>query len=296
MLKNILNLGLVYLISLNSLIGYGAIPEQFTVTEKLFSWTTAFEIEANGYPLGRVERRILGQAPLQYDFYDINNYLMAQGTMRWFTFGAVFDVTDWNRNLIGTVEEEVFTFLPSFELFSPYREKLAHAKMNFWGTKYTVTDPVTDIEIATLTRPFFSFNSQWTVTITNPEVFASKNISPSLFIIVAAFQTDLEYWEHYEIAAYCASTSPSPKANEGRALRQQLKTYGQEIKDVVPSEQDFARVEVLVESVLKDRRCRFKSEKERLQAGIKELLPLFESEELTPEEKAALSQMIDQVY
>jgi hypothetical protein len=224
---------------------------------------------------------MLSQAPLQYDLFDRNHYLIAQGTMRWFTFGAVFDVTDWNRNLIGTVEEEIFSFLPAFNLFSPFREKLAEAKMNFWGTQYTVTEPVSGLEIATLTRPFFAFNSQWTVTITNPELFAAKNISPTLFILVMAFQTDLEYWQHYQsqaIASFNASASLAPKTIEGREIRDQLKAYRQEVKGIVPTEQDFASVETVVEAYFTDKSkpVRFKT--------------------LTLEEKAALSHLIDQVY
>jgi hypothetical protein len=278
MLKQILSFFLVCVISLQS---YETIPEKFTVTERLFSWATAFDIEVEGYSLGTVERRMLSQAPLQYDLFDRNHYLIAQGTMRWFTFGAVFDVTDWNRNLIGTVEEEIFSFLPAFNLFSPFREKLAEAKMNFWGTQYTVTEPVSGLEIATLTRPFFAFNSQWTVTITNPELFAAKNISPTLFILVMAFQTDLEYWQHYQsqaIASFNASASLAPKTIEGREIRDQLKAYRQEVKGIVPTEQDFASVETVVEAYFTDKSkpVRFKT--------------------LTLEEKAALSHLIDQVY
>lgn len=61
----------------------------------------------------------------------------------------LFDILDGNDQPLGTVEQRLLHFLPTFENFSPSSQKLAKAKLNFWGTTYTVTYPIDDHVIAT---------------------------------------------------------------------------------------------------------------------------------------------------
>lgn len=176
-------------------------PEQFIITQKLLSWTSTFDIESKQFKLGKVQRRFFSLS-IQYDFYDCFEQLRSTGRLRWLSWGNVFDVTDAQERLIGTVEERVLNFFPTFDIISPFGEKLATATINFWGTQYILKDPVTEQEMATLSRPFLSFQPNWTIDVINPELFALKNIPPELFILIAVFQTDREYWNSQNALSY----------------------------------------------------------------------------------------------
>ncbi len=171
-----------------------AIPDEFYVTQRWISLTTGFDIETPTRRLGTVYRRFFSLTT-SYDFYDTAEQHLATASMRWFSFGAVFDVTEASTDkLIGRVEEHIFTWFPKFSIFSPMEEKLAVAEMNFWGTKYEVTDPATGEMMALMERAFFRLKDDWKVTILRPDLFQGKNIDPRLFITVMAFQTDSDHW------------------------------------------------------------------------------------------------------
>ena len=282
-------------------------PEQFTVTERLFSWTSSFDIETPQYRVGTVHRKFFSWK-LEYDFFDVQEQLLAKARMRWLTFGAVFDVTDSSEQPIGMVEERVFTFFPTFDIFSPCGEKLATAQMNFWGTRYTLTDPITSQEIAVLSRPFFRLTSSWSVNIINPALFAEKNINPALFIIVMAFQTDREHWNRQadrDSNNNMNLSFESPYADAAKhiamadmiipSLRIQLETYRSQVEGIEPTDADLNAVENMIESVLTNAQREAKSniEKVRLAYGLKQLMPLLTSVELKPGEKSGLFLMID---
>lgn len=176
------------------------LPEEFTVTERWFSWTSAFDVETKTQKLGVVRRRIFSLTT-QYDFYDTNEVHKSTARMRFFTFGAVFDVKTVDDVKLGSVEERIFTFFPTFRIFSPHGHILAQAKMNFWGTKYTLRSPYDDHIIAEMTRPFFSFRDTWTMKVLDMPYFIEHEIHPHLFITIAAFQTDLDNWRRQAYAA-----------------------------------------------------------------------------------------------
>ena len=111
-----------------------------------------------------------------------------------FSLGAYFDVKNSEGNLLGTVEEKIFTFFPSFTIYSDGVNKLAQAEMNFWGTTFTVYDAATGEEIALMSRPFFRLKNDWTIKIINRELLKARNIDAKLLMIVLAFQGDQEYW------------------------------------------------------------------------------------------------------
>lgn len=129
-------------------------PREFFVKQHWLSWTTSFDIETDQLKLGTVHRKFLSLSPVRYDFYDYTENLQASATMRWFSWGATFDVVDAVNAPIGTVEQRLFSFFPTFEIHSPQGNVLGIAKMNFWGTTYTIRDPVTQEPFATLWRPF----------------------------------------------------------------------------------------------------------------------------------------------
>jgi hypothetical protein len=170
-------------------------PNEFYVTEHWISYTTSFDIETKTQKLGTLYRRLLSLL-LTYDFYDTNSVKIASARSKFFSLTAQFDVRDENDVLLGSAEETLFSFFPSFYIFSGDKvTKLAYASMNFWGTSFTIYDPATNQEMAVMSRPFFRLKNNWTVRITNPQLFAQKNIDSRVLMTVLAFQGDREYWE-----------------------------------------------------------------------------------------------------
>lgn len=235
------------------------IPTEFSVTERWISLTTTFDIETKTDFIGTVHRRIFTWTP-QYELQDVNGNRLANARMRFFSFLAVFDVEDGQGKPLGLVQEEFTWFYPSFYILAPDGRKLGEAVLNFWGTKYTVSDPYDGHVIAELTRPFFQLKNYWTVKILDPLAISENNIHPHLFMTLIAFQVDREYWRkqrEYErqqqssIVIYSASkiSQPEPKAEDPMAeYKQQLSAYNGLFDGIQPSDEDFAAIAALAES------------------------------------------------
>lgn len=284
------------------------LPTEFTVSERWLSWTSDFDIETREYKLGYVHRKLL-TLNLTYEFYNVYDQLEAEARLRWFSWGATFDVTDALKRKLGTVEERIFTFFPTFDIISPEHQILATAKLNFWGTKYTLKDPGTRLEIATLSRPFFRLKDDWTVTITNAQLFEMKQIDPRLFILVMVFQTDRDLWEAQQ-AAYINNTNnlsvktmSSEKIPENHSQSQllklelhhisrQLNNLSKDYENVSISESDVQFVEELVEAKLEASECHATNYAESQIEGLKVIAPLLQSENLTEGQKSALHKML----
>lgn len=171
------------------------IPDEFSVTEHWISLTTSFDIETPTRKLGTLYRKFFSFL-LTYEFFDPLDNKLATARAKFFSFNAHFDVYDTNDHLIGVAEEKIFTFFPTFNIYAnDASTKLARAKMNFWGTAFTIYDPETNQPIATMHRPFFRLKNDWTISITNRSLFMQKNIDPRVLMTVIAFQGDRENWK-----------------------------------------------------------------------------------------------------
>jgi uncharacterized protein YxjI len=300
------------------------VPEQFSVKQRWFSWTNSFDIEHAAGKMGILHRRFLSLT-LEYDFYDVNEQLQANARMRIFSIGATFDVTDAMGNLIGTTDQKIFRFFPTFEILSVEKHTLAVAKMNFWGTKYTLSDPSTHENFVEMSRPFIRFRDSWNVKVTNPSLFAQKNIDPRLFIVVMAYQTDMDFWAYQARQARnrgIMTIEPLMEESSNHAkwagLRQDLELYDTLLEKEEPSEADFLHIENFVEAYLaesinlaskeewrqsqepiyqKNLEEMFQDyalyQEDKFYDGIRFLIPLFEDDRLTAAHKKALFLMID---
>ena len=315
MFKKILA-GILLLLSSLSLLKAQLIlemPTQFFVKQHWFSLTNTFDIETKGRKFGTVHRMLLSWTP-QYLFYDVEERLHAKAKMRFFSWGATFDVWDVNEQPIGTVDERIFTFFPTFDLYRADGYHAAKAKLNFWGTKYTVRDPLTNEVIAYLWRNFFRLKDNWTVDIVNPVLFEEKQIDLRMFILVMAFQTDRDYWSNYRNYWERGNNSATfIQTHDSDALRiaeknleqsrMILESHREQLSAFEPTDQDMEFVEKLVERHLNENEWainpseKFPSEEmaqaQVLEQGISLLLPLLESDDLSPSQKSALLLLID---
>lgn len=250
-----------------------ALPKEFNVTQHWVSLTVSFDIETVAQKMGCVHRRLLSLRP-QYDFYDHQGNLKAIARMRWFSFGPVFDVVNDKEESLGRVEERIFTFFPTFDIIANDGRILAVATLNFWGTTYTLVEPQSGVEMATLHRSFFRLRDNWTVTILKPELV--DKINPELFITVMAFQTDLDSWRRDEIVAFSSSGSSIACVNAS-----------EHSSSFEPSEEDFQKVMNLVESQVKERISTVKADEEIESQFLSELDRLKTDPSFTEAEKEA---------
>lgn len=169
------------------------LPDHFYVEQHWFSLTNAFTIKTKQKSLGTVYRKLL-TLHLQYDFNDPDEKLVATAQARFFSLGAIFDVTDAEGTYLGRIDEYIFTFFPKFDILSPDEKIVANAEMNIWGTLYTFRDEADDHVIATMHRDFIRLKDDWSVTIHDQSAFGPGKIDPKVMIVLAAFQSDVEAW------------------------------------------------------------------------------------------------------
>lgn len=169
--------------------------EDINVSEHWISLTKSYDIETKTQKLGTLYRRLLSLF-LTYDFYDTLDHHTLTAKIRFFSFGADLDLYDPEGTRLGSIEEKIFSFFPTFEIYAPnLSTKLARAEMNFWGTKFYIYDPASDREMAVMSRPFFRFKNDWTIHVTDQELLAQKNIDSRVFITVLAIQGEIEDWQ-----------------------------------------------------------------------------------------------------
>lgn len=278
--------------------------EEFYVTERWLELTTTFDIHNKNNKMGTVHRKLFSLMP-EYHFHDFTDRFQAKARMRFFSFGAIFDVTDEDDYLIGIVEERIWNYFPTFHILAPNGEILAIAEMNFWGTKYTITT-LWYREIATLSRSFFRIKNNWTVRIPEKDAFCECNIDPRLFIVVMAFQTDMDHWREadgdfamnhqfkFNIFGKKEKQSDNTDMEE---LKEILLQYRQVVAcDVEPTEEDVAEVEKITDVYLRNSyRENFQvlDAEERIVIGCHSLLPLLDGDELNSIQKKALYNMLE---
>ncbi|PWY56968.1 hypothetical protein DGG96_04410 [Legionella qingyii] len=190
------------------------IPDEMFIKEHWISLTTSYDIETKTRKLGTLYRKFFSLL-LTYEFFDPFDNKLAYARSKFFSLTAHFDVYDNYENFIGAADERLFAFFPTFDIYGQDGyTKLAKASMNFWGTTFTIYDPVTDKEMATLYRPFFRLKNDWTFTITNRVLFNQKEIDSRVLMTVIAFQGDREYWESTHRDSLKSITKKSNQANE----------------------------------------------------------------------------------
>jgi len=172
-----------------------SIPDELYIKEHWLSLTTSYDIETKTQKLGTLYRKFFSLL-LTYEFYDPFDNKLAIARSKFFSLTAHFDIYDTSDNLLGAADERFFAFFPTFDIYArDAYTKLATAKMNFWGTTFTIYDPITNKEMATLHRSFFRWKNDWTFTVTDRALFEQKGIEPRVLMTVIAFQSDREYWE-----------------------------------------------------------------------------------------------------
>lgn len=290
MLKTILCCIIFALSSLNAeLIN---VPNEFSVKEQFFSWSTSFNIETNNELIGTVHRKIFSWTP-EYHLKNTQSELLAVAKMRFWSFWRTFDVTNTEGLFLGSVNQKLSWFFPTFEIRSSNDYLLANAELNFWKTTWTITDPIDNHTIATLSRPFFRFKSDWDVKIYDMIAFSEKGIHPHMFLTLMAFQVDREYWQAINNNNSTFNNSLAFAISKNETLEKytpELENFREILNDIEPSEEDFLFIETLVTNETIDPSL---PEEIRYEETFNSLLNHLTSDQLTKQQKAALFLLLD---
>jgi len=236
------------------------LSEKMYVKEKLLSWTTSFNIETDESRVGTVYRKFF-TFTTEYHLENLERELVAKAISRFWSLGMIFDIEDANGKLLGVVEERLLKLLPTFEIFSPTGGKLAKARLNFWGTTYTIKDSFDDHVIATIYRPYFRLLNNWTITIEDMDAINEKNIHPHMFLVLAAFQVDAEAWQNASMQTQYAYTPFVERLDREREYLEML----------TPAEEDYLYIN---------------------NCDPDEVLWLLDTDQLTPNQKSALLRIV----
>jgi uncharacterized protein YxjI len=285
------------------------LPEKFFVKERWISWTTSFDIQTDSEKLGSIHRKWISLTP-EYHLKNPQGEFLAKGKMRFFSFNSVFDVEDENGQMLGQVVEKFFSLYPTFYLTDPSGKKLAKAELNFWGTQYTLSDPNDGHFIATISRHFFRWKNDWTVSVLDANAISENGIHPSLFLIIMAYQVDREYLmaqraaeeeKHKKQRDDTYSYQVNEKKDQLlRSLATKLDAYKESFSKVELQEEDFSNAALFAENEEENRRVDTSLSQEEEQDPNMQVLQKMEgfvdmlsSEKLSREEKAALHMMLE---
>lgn len=171
------------------------LKQEFQVNERFFALTSTFDLQSQTQIFGTISKKFFSLNTV-YDFEDPMGQLIAKAESQFFTWGTTVDIHAGSGEKIGWIEEQLFTwFSPSkYRVYDGSNRMVAVARMNFWGTTFTVTDPNdNDKEIALIYRPWFQFfKNSWTVQILDPLKIAVTGVDPRLLVMVAVYRTDSE--------------------------------------------------------------------------------------------------------
>ena len=171
--------------------------ETVSVKENLSKEGKHFNLFVDDAQIGCVCRKQTSLTP-QYSLLNTENTQVAKANMRFFGNFVVFDVTDKNGAILGSIHEKLCTFYPKFKIVTLQGDNVAEATLNIWRTTWTISDPDTGITIATLHRPFFRLSNHWDLSLYQIETFNEKPIHPHLFYTLLAIQSDKDYWGDQE--------------------------------------------------------------------------------------------------
>lgn len=172
------------------------LPDEFHVEERFLAWSSTFDAATETGPFATARKRVLSLSAT-FDLEDMDQRLLATATARFLSWGTSADVKDPEGRPIGSIEEELFRILPwaEYKVFNGSRQLTAIAKMDLWGTEFTLAHPDhPEAVYATISRPFLRFyRDSWTVKIFNASIFEEKIIDPRLLLILAIYQTDKDH-------------------------------------------------------------------------------------------------------
>lgn len=257
------------------------VPDEFYVTQR-DPYAAYFDIDSTYYKHGFVYRTPWTWTK-EYDFYDNEGRLDARAILsgNWVNELPTFEVVDMHHTILGRIEKKNYWFTVAYDIFSASRQTVALATLNFWSTAYSITDPVTGIEFAKLSRPYWGFSGRWTINITDRILWNAKQIDPRLFVTLVIYQSDQENAER--IRREQELRKPVKVIAKLETLKK-LKDFHKSFNFIPPTEDDFVKLTSLVDSF----------NPKNKEEVVESLFSLMDNQ-LTDQEKSALCLLIERL-
>jgi hypothetical protein len=170
------------------------LPNHFNVQETAISLSRNYAIFYKEKNIGSLKKF---QKPYEhYALFDENNQKLTEVTSHVLSQTTYFEILDDKRQKLGMLEEYFHASFPSFNIYlGENKFPAASAKMNFWGTTFSIKDALTHQEIAEMSRPYLRLKNEWTIRIKEPIVLDKKRIDPKLLLSIIALQCDENNWQ-----------------------------------------------------------------------------------------------------
>ncbi len=171
-------------------------PAKFHIMQRIFSWTTTFDIASDEEYLATAMSQFFNVSATYHLTTFEDQSPLAHAKARFLCWGTIIDLYD-ETGPIATMEEELFRILPwgEYKIFDTEHNLIAHAKMYILGTRFEIRLPDAPEEIyAILARPLLRlFRDAWTCEVLSD----TEKIDPKLLIFLAVFQTDKDNRDRY---------------------------------------------------------------------------------------------------
>ena len=167
------------------------LPAQFTIKERVLSFTDTFDIVSDGKKLGVISQKLISLTR-SFKYKDADGNLVAEARARVFSWGTHVDVTDNLGNPIGGFKEQVtksfFKVYTAYSILDAQGREIALSEKTDWlGTKIAISDPQ-GRRIAAIERPWINFFSDhW-----NAQVYDPKAVDSRVMVMIAAYKTSVD--------------------------------------------------------------------------------------------------------
>ena len=163
------------------------LPATFSITERAFTWTTAFDVSSGGSVTGDM----WAWAP-SFTYTDASGNIGATAKKTSYPWGVHIDVYDCNNVLVGSVQEKTFSYFSGYQtlyaiLDANGKEVATSGKFGWFDTNFAINDPAGH-PVASLDRPrVFVGGDTWNVQVSQPGI-----IDERVLIMTAAFKTEAD--------------------------------------------------------------------------------------------------------
>ncbi len=171
--------------------------KEFNVKQLWLSNNFFYTIKKDERTIGNLVQRD-SKYPLMYELFDAQNKRLTSVDYLYNNQNDHFDIYDDNHQLLGSTDEYLNQFFPAFNIYFPgSTAPVAEAKMNFWGTTFSIYDTETGKKMAEMTRSYFRQSNYWNFRVTNNHIFDAKNFPPKLWMTIIAIQADSMLYKTY---------------------------------------------------------------------------------------------------
>lgn len=167
-----------------SVSGMAQLPNKFSLSEKMISIGTCFDISGVN---GVINEKVISMTASFK--LSIDNKLVGSSKQRMFSYGSKIDIFDSKGSVIGSVEEQVFeslfsSFYTKYNIYDSKGKLIATSvKHKLMATSFTIKD-VNGADICRISRPMINvLGDEWNIT------FVKTNYNKLLFVFIPCYKT-----------------------------------------------------------------------------------------------------------